>query len=143
MHAKLLLCDPMDCNLPGSPVHGILQARILEWVTISSSRGSSRPRDQTHRLTFACTGRWILRHRATREAPIRRLQNEKLGFSASRALGEGAMGSGCLGLKALLVNLPDLQQQEGNTELPWKIKAPGGGCLGGGSGTNQPAGEPV
>ena len=33
------LCDPMGCNLPGSSVHGILQARILEWVTITSSRG--------------------------------------------------------------------------------------------------------
>ena len=41
------LCDPMDCSLPGSSVHGILQARILEWFAISSSRGSSRPRDQT------------------------------------------------------------------------------------------------
>ena len=38
-------CDPMDCSPPGSSVHGILQARILEWVTISSSRGSFRPRD--------------------------------------------------------------------------------------------------
>ena len=35
------LCDPVDCNLPGSSVHGILQARILEWVAISFSRGSS------------------------------------------------------------------------------------------------------
>ena len=41
------------------------------------------------------------------------------------------MGSGCLGLKALPVNLRDLQYQEGNTELPWKIKAPAGDCLGG------------
>ena len=40
-------CDPMDCSLPGSFVHGILQARILEWVAISFSRGSSRPRYQT------------------------------------------------------------------------------------------------
>ena len=39
------LCDPMDYSLPDS-VHGILQARILEWVAMSSSRGSSRPRDQ-------------------------------------------------------------------------------------------------
>ena len=37
----LILCDPMDCSPPGSSVHGILQARILEWVAISSSRGSS------------------------------------------------------------------------------------------------------
>ena len=41
------LCNPMDCNLPGSSVHGILQARILEWVAISSSRGSSQSGDQT------------------------------------------------------------------------------------------------
>ena len=41
------LCDPMDCSLPSSSIHGILQARILEWVAISFSRGSSRPRDRT------------------------------------------------------------------------------------------------
>ena len=43
----LILCNPMDCNLPGSSVHGILQARILEWVAISSTRGSSQPWNQT------------------------------------------------------------------------------------------------
>ena len=48
-HTKLLqlcltLCDPMDCSLPGFSVHGILQARILEWVAFPSSRGSSQPR---------------------------------------------------------------------------------------------------
>ena len=43
----LILCDPMDCSLPGSSVHGIFQARVLEWVAISFSRGSSRPRDRT------------------------------------------------------------------------------------------------
>ena len=41
------LCDPMDCSPPGSSVHEILQARILEWVAISFSRGSSQPRDWT------------------------------------------------------------------------------------------------
>ena len=41
------LCDPMDFSPPGSSVHGVLQARILEWVAISFSRGSSQPRDQT------------------------------------------------------------------------------------------------
>ena len=43
----LTLCDPLDCSPPGSSIHGILQARVLEWVAISFSRGSSRPRDQT------------------------------------------------------------------------------------------------
>ena len=41
------LCDPMDCSLPGSSIHGIFQARVLEWVAISFSRRSSRPRDWT------------------------------------------------------------------------------------------------
>ena len=41
------LCDPMDCSLPGFSIHGILQARVLEWVTISFSRGSSQPGDRT------------------------------------------------------------------------------------------------
>ena len=44
----LTLFDPLDCNLPGSSVHGTLQARILEWVAISFSRGSFLPRDRTH-----------------------------------------------------------------------------------------------
>ena len=50
MYAKLLqsyltLCNPVDCSPQGSSVHGILQARILEWVAMPASRGSSRPRD--------------------------------------------------------------------------------------------------
>ena len=44
----LTLCDPMDCGSPGSSVHGILQARILEWVAMPSSRGSSWPWNWTH-----------------------------------------------------------------------------------------------
>ena len=43
----LTLCNPMDCSPAGSFVHGILQARTLEWVALSFSRGFSRPRDQT------------------------------------------------------------------------------------------------
>ena len=43
----LTLCDPMDCSPPGSSVHGLLQARILEWVAIPFSRGSSWPRSET------------------------------------------------------------------------------------------------
>ena len=43
----LTLCNPMDCSLPGSFVHGILQARILEWFAIPFSRGSSQPMDRT------------------------------------------------------------------------------------------------
>ena len=48
LQSCLTLCNPMDCSLPGSSVHGILQARILEWVASPSSKGSSWPRDGTH-----------------------------------------------------------------------------------------------
>ena len=51
-----LFCNPMDCS-PGFSVHGILQARVLEWVAISFSRGSSWPRDWT---CISCTGKWVL-----------------------------------------------------------------------------------
>ena len=53
----LALCNPMNSKLPGSSVHGILQARILEWGVISSSRGSSRPRGQT--LVSCIAGRFF------------------------------------------------------------------------------------
>ena len=59
------LCNPMVCSLPGSSVHGIFQAKILEWVAISSSRRSSWPTDQTH---VSCNGRWILYYWATRDS---------------------------------------------------------------------------
>ena len=59
------LCDSVDCSPPGSSVHGVLQARILEWVGISFSRGSSRPRSRTR---VSCTaGRHPLRHQGSLE----------------------------------------------------------------------------
>ena len=64
------LCDLMDCSPPGSSVHGILQARILEWVVISFSRGSSWPRDRICIPCISCTGRQIFYHCATWEAPM-------------------------------------------------------------------------
>ena len=62
----LTVCDPMDCSPPGSSDHGILPARILEWVAISFSRGSSQPRDRTQvsRIEGRCFNLWT-----TREAP--------------------------------------------------------------------------
>ena len=65
-HAKSLqscptLCHPVDYSPPGSSVPGILQARILEWVTVLFSRGSSQPRDRTH-IYISCIGRQVLYH---------------------------------------------------------------------------------
>ena len=67
MKRWLTLCDPMDCSPPGSSIHGILQARIVEWVAISFFRGSSPPRNQTQ--VSCILGRrftiWV-----TREVPL-------------------------------------------------------------------------
>ena len=55
----LTLCDPMDCSPPGSSIHGILQARILEWIAMPPSRGSSWPRDWTCVCYVSCIAKWI------------------------------------------------------------------------------------
>ena len=68
MYAKLFqpcltFCDPMDlvdCSPPGSSIHEIIQARILECFALPSSRGSSRPRDRTHVSYVSCVGRQVL-----------------------------------------------------------------------------------
>ena len=56
----LTLCDPMDYSPPGSSVHGIFQASILEQVAISFSRESSWPRDRTQASCISCIGKWVL-----------------------------------------------------------------------------------
>ena len=57
-----ILCNPKDCSPPGSSVHGIFQERILEWVAIPCSKGSSWPRYQTHVPYVSHTDRWVLYH---------------------------------------------------------------------------------
>ena len=70
IQSYLTLCDPMDGNPPGSSVHGISQARILEGVAISFSKGSSQPRDRTRISCISCTDRQIFYHWATGEAHL-------------------------------------------------------------------------
>ena len=67
-------CDPMDCRLPGFSLHMILQARVLEWVAISFSRGSSWPRDWTRvsHIVGRCFTVW-----ATREDPSKQQTKQK------------------------------------------------------------------
>ena len=65
VQSRPTLCHPKDCSPPGSSVHGILQARILGWVVMPSSRGSSRPRDRTQ---VTRTGGRFFTIWATREA---------------------------------------------------------------------------
>ena len=68
------LCDPMDCSLPGSSVHRIFQAIVLEWIATFFSRGSSQPRDRTRvsRIVDRRFTVWVTREvRASREAPVK------------------------------------------------------------------------
>ena len=66
----LTLCDPVGYSTPGSSVHGIFQARILEWVAMLSSRGSSQPRDWNNTSCISCTGRQILYPLSHQGSPI-------------------------------------------------------------------------
>ena len=77
------LCNLMDCSPPGSSVHGILQARILEWVAISFSRGSSQPRDGTwvscvagRRFILCATRKALKLHGATKKKKKKFISHE-------------------------------------------------------------------
>ena len=80
LQSCLTLGDSMDCIPPGSSVHGILRARILERVAISSSRRSSRPRDRTLVSHVFCVGRWVLYHQHYLGSPIIFYTTSKLLF---------------------------------------------------------------
>ena len=69
-HPVVYHSDPTGYSLSGSSISGIFQARILEWVAISFSRGSPQPRDRTHMSYVSCTGRWVLYHHRHLEAPV-------------------------------------------------------------------------
>ena len=81
----LIYCNPMDCSLPGSSVHGIFQARILEWVAISFSRESSWSKDWT---CIFCFGSWILHHWAETHAIII-LSKRLRAFTPRRSIRQG------------------------------------------------------
>ena len=63
------LCNPMDRSPPDFSIHGILQARIPEWIAMPSSRGPSQPREQTLVSYISCIGRWVY-HSCHLESPI-------------------------------------------------------------------------
>ena len=67
------LCGPIDCSPPGSTVHRIIQARILDWVAMPSSRGSSQPRDQTCASRISCIIGGFFTHQTTWEAHLSNL----------------------------------------------------------------------
>ena len=83
-----ILCDPTNCSLAGSSFHGILQARILEWVTIPFSRGSFRPANPT---LVSCIGRQILYNLSHQASYLAILQSKikSLNNSNKTLVGEG------------------------------------------------------
>ena len=86
LQSRLTLCDPMDCCPPGSSVHGILQARILEWVALPSSRGSPQPRDQTCVSYVSCIASGFFTTSPTWEVPFRGTHYQLI-LKVSRLLG--------------------------------------------------------
>ena len=95
----LTLCNPMNCSLPS--VHEVFQAKILEWVAISSFRGSFWPRDWTHVSCVSCTGSWIFFfHWATWEASVYLL----LSISTATDLSQAAIISHLENYKSVLID---------------------------------------
>ena len=78
--SRVRLCDPMDCSWTGSSVRGIFQARILEWDTVPSSRGSSWSRDRT---SFSCTSPALAGEFFTTEPPAKPIHSSSVQFSRS------------------------------------------------------------
>ena len=91
------LCDPMNCSPPGSSVHGILQARIMEWVAIAFSRGSSWPRGQTRVshiagkfvTIWATRETWLTRGTNSEESEAYELLDRRLWLCTSRLVDRG------------------------------------------------------
>ena len=105
----LTLCDPMDWSLLGSSVHGILQARILEWVAIPFSRGSSPPRDWTQ--VFCVAGRFFncIRHQGSPGIRLKFTLHIQVGWFAFLKQLLGWQGSGSLGLSWFVSVAPHLE----------------------------------
>ena len=114
VHSCSTLCDLLNCSLQGSSIHGIFQARILEWVAISFSRGSFQPRDWTQ---VCCTTGRFFTYWAMREAPLL--------FDLRRNCGRGDEDNGTPSkgpMHALLHSVPmTLQQATANPCLHLRL----------------------
>ena len=118
LQSCLTLCDPVDCSPPGSSVHGILQAIILEWVAMPSSRGSSCPRDQTHVSRVSCIAGRFFTYWATCAAQSY-LNSESFKEENTNILQRYSHLQRVAGLVPVLGNGAWLQLQAGWTGL-WK-----------------------
>ena len=113
-------CDPMDCSKPGSSVHGILQARILELGATSFSRGSSRPRDWICGSYGSCVDRQILYHYVPPGKPTRRESGWKINESVNITAGENKTVSGSPSSEKLCRRHESISS-ESLLFLPWAL----------------------
>ena len=95
--------NSVDYRLLSSSVRGISQARILEWVAISSSRGSSRPRDWTWVSCGSCTGGWVLYHQATWEVSCFGFPGSHQRWACIPCTEGGVLTTGLLGKSSVLI----------------------------------------
>ena len=100
LHLCPTLWDPMDCSPPGSSVHGILQARILEWIAMPSSRGPSQPRDRTQ---LSCLTDSLLA-----ESP--RKVTSMVSFNSNSVL-QYLFFSDCVSAKCILVSVKESESE--------------------------------
>ena len=119
------LCDPMDCSLSGSTVHGIFQARVLEWIAISFSRGSSQPRNRTRvsriagrRFTVWASGPLLTEGRMKSTIFILGCHGSELGT----VLKDGE--DGCWSLPHLFPWFPVFPQLSHRVASPWVQLSP-------------------
>ena len=116
------LCDPMDCSPPGSSVHRIFQASIQEWLAISFSRASSRPRDQTEVSCIfgGCFTIWASREAETRmpyDPAVNSMPRYTLTRNASTCVPEDAQKS----IALLLITVPKWKRATCSSVVEWKI----------------------
>ena len=107
LQSRLTLCDPTDCSPRISSVHGILQARILEWEAISSSRGSSRPSVRTRISYVSGTGRQVLYHRRHLARPEGETDVQRREMTYSRSPARWSQG-------------PDQSPRPLTPQAPWR-----------------------
>ena len=123
MQSSPTVCSPMDCSPPASSDHEILQARILEWVAIPFSKGSSQPRDQTCVFCISCIGRRILYHWATWEAPTGNMSRDPKRETNQVHLKSGSPLQRRVGPPALFIQISfDLPTGEVDTDRPESLQ---------------------
>ena len=103
-----LFCNPTDCSLPGSSVHGISQARIMEWVAMSFSRGSSWPRDWTCISCIAggfCTAEPLSNKRHISDHSSERKNFSRVGLRQQEFTGQNTVEEEATGVRACKLNI--------------------------------------